>query len=503
MTRHKSYASGPSLGVSRLLIAAMCLAAFAATAAPNPAYLSDLPTPARILAEVKGKTPEDTIERQMGAFQALMKVVDDMAWGLEHRYLPNRATPDENRIKAAYQAAYADLWHQATHNEAHTYDHDRQLMDELVHRVFSDNLRQTYTQSYAKAGENSKAQFQKNYGGGTGSGSTPGSTAGSTAGSASADGDFDKLCAAKHLDGFTCMVQSMMGGVIKVTEAIQGPPTPGLRMSGGWLSGNFKMILDQGPTAWINCDGAVLLTNYEVLRGGDRTLVKVANGADPFTVTVADDGTTLVGPAAVVIHGEAPGRSTTVTTPGSSREVVTTQERTLTPLEAQQYPDAVQNGQSYTLSEQSTTAEYTPQKNFSVPEYHPKTASCKFGTIAVGPAKFYPNGIRMLGTYEGAGGAHIEFLPEKAIIGCRATLEEHPYAVASRPGQWLIHLAGSPAVDFALLPDGTIRGEGASRLVNGHRKTGEDTLGDPTYAPSSDTCAYGALAPRGAGKARS
>ena len=34
-------------------------------------------------------------------------------------------------------------------------------------------------------------------------------------------------------------------------------------------------------------------------------------------------------------------------------------------------------------------------------------------------------------------------------------------------------------------------------------KSPEDTLGDPTYAPSSDTCAYGALAPRGAGKARS
>ena len=49
------------MGVSRLLIAAMCLAALAAIAAPTPAYLSELPTPARILAEVKGQSPEDTL----------------------------------------------------------------------------------------------------------------------------------------------------------------------------------------------------------------------------------------------------------------------------------------------------------------------------------------------------------------------------------------------------------------------------------------------------------
>ena len=50
----------------------------------------------------------------MGAFQALIKMIDDMAWGLEKRYLPNRATPDEQRIRLAYGQAYADLWHKAT-----------------------------------------------------------------------------------------------------------------------------------------------------------------------------------------------------------------------------------------------------------------------------------------------------------------------------------------------------------------------------------------------------
>ena len=60
----------------------------------TPPYLGEMPAPARVLQEIKGKDAEDTIERQMGAFQALMKVIDDMAWGLEKRYLPTRATPD-------------------------------------------------------------------------------------------------------------------------------------------------------------------------------------------------------------------------------------------------------------------------------------------------------------------------------------------------------------------------------------------------------------------------
>ena len=79
----------------------------------NPTYLSEMPTTARILSEIKGKDVEDTIERQMGAFMALNKMIDDMAYGLEHRFMPNRATPDENRIKDIYGYAYAHLWHKA------------------------------------------------------------------------------------------------------------------------------------------------------------------------------------------------------------------------------------------------------------------------------------------------------------------------------------------------------------------------------------------------------
>src|SRR5262245_50030554 len=53
----------------------------------NPPYLSHMPAPARVLAEIKGRDAEDTMERQMGAFQWLVQIIDEMAYGLGHRYV--------------------------------------------------------------------------------------------------------------------------------------------------------------------------------------------------------------------------------------------------------------------------------------------------------------------------------------------------------------------------------------------------------------------------------
>src|SRR5437762_6867569 len=116
--------------VRDLLITGFVLFLFSPTLYPqalNPPYLSHMPTPARVLAEIRGKDAEDTMERQMGAFQMLVDIIDDMAYGIGHRYVAvadnTRATPDEKRIRLAYQTAYADLWHKAAQKD--TYTHDR------------------------------------------------------------------------------------------------------------------------------------------------------------------------------------------------------------------------------------------------------------------------------------------------------------------------------------------------------------------------------------------
>src|SRR5215471_7430576 len=113
----------------------------------NPSYLSEMPPPARVIAEIKGKDAEDAGERQMGAFIALVKMIDDMAYGLEHRS-ERQLTPDEQRISLVYQQAYRDVWHKVkdTYGKQYAgdYDHDRDLIVELLDRYFSPNFRTQY-----------------------------------------------------------------------------------------------------------------------------------------------------------------------------------------------------------------------------------------------------------------------------------------------------------------------------------------------------------------------
>jgi len=113
----------------------------------NPSYLSEMPAPARILDQIKGKNAEDAGERQMGAFMELLTMIDDMAYGIEHRS-ERQLTPDEQRITLVYQEAYRGVWHKVkdsySKQYAGDYDHDRDLLVELLDRFFSPNFRTQY-----------------------------------------------------------------------------------------------------------------------------------------------------------------------------------------------------------------------------------------------------------------------------------------------------------------------------------------------------------------------
>lgn len=113
----------------------------------HPSYLGEMPAPGRIVAEIRGKDAEDACARQMGAFMALIKMIGDMADGLEHRS-DGQLTPDEQRIMAAYQKAYADVWHKMkdTYGKQYAgdYDHDRDLLVELLDKFFSENFRSQF-----------------------------------------------------------------------------------------------------------------------------------------------------------------------------------------------------------------------------------------------------------------------------------------------------------------------------------------------------------------------
>lgn len=70
-----------------------------------------------------------------------------MAYGLEHRS-ERQLTPDEQRITTTYQKAYVDLWHKVKDSYGKEYqgdyNHDRDLLVELLDKLFSANFRTQY-----------------------------------------------------------------------------------------------------------------------------------------------------------------------------------------------------------------------------------------------------------------------------------------------------------------------------------------------------------------------
>jgi hypothetical protein len=471
-----------------------------------------MPSPDRVIEQIKGKDAEDAIERQMGAFKHLLEMIDSMAYGLEHRSLqfPNKVTPDELRQKELYGKAFADLWYKARDHDAWTnYVHDGDLWDEMMSKLFSKNFQDLYRKSDANTAVVMEKHRQESEG--VVFGGAP----------AHADGrsdDFLSLCAAKGLDPITCMVQTSMKKII--TASNSEPVVPGLRMSGNYRNGKFSVNLNPyGDGAWVNCGDVVLISQYAVDRRNNQIVLRIENEKDSFTLVLRPDGTTLSGPVAVLIHGHSPsgGGTTTGSAAAVPRTVQTTRTRELTPLEAQQYPGAERNGQTYTINETTTSTEYDSAPAAQPAPWPARTATCSIGTVrlvvpAEGAAtektddilsKIFPdngeripNGLRMLGTYSGQGGAQIRFMPEKAIIGCRETRLERPYSVASNGGIVSIDIegAGGPKA-FSLGSDGVLRGDGATVVLSGKRKTGENRLGDESFVPSTDSCSYGVLSP--------
>ncbi|HUS12266.1 MAG TPA: hypothetical protein VMZ30_17500 [Pyrinomonadaceae bacterium] len=476
----------------------------------NPRWISEMPAPERILREIKGKDAADTAERQMGAFKHLMEIIDSMAYGLEHRFMPNKATPDENRIKDMYWKAYADVWYKAK-NKNDNYIHDGDLHDEMMEKFFSKGFRELLL----KSDKNRSAIYDKHRE--------------ESAGTVFTVGPKDQSAGAPNTE------ELLTGGLKKLIKGLKfDPPAPGLLLRGFYKTPNFYANFWSERFMQVGCSGVNRNSSYTLERKGGEILVHIENDDDTVTLALRPD-LALVGPGPLAIHGFVPGGSTTTTTPGEAHQVTTTtqvQMNRTDVIAAGQQQNATQTGaQTYSVPQTTTSTEYTPPTTTTTPApYIPKTIRCMAGTITPEPAAkpsnapreestgllkvvedslggeevFVPNGLRMGGTYYGQGGANIEFLDHKAIVGCHVTRDENPYTVAFRNGEVIVNVEGAGApLAFKLDLDGTLVGNGASIPIYGQKVVGKNQQGDPVYAASSDSCAYGTLAPQGENPASS
>jgi|SRR5579872_4440172 len=531
--------------IQGLLLAASALALLRPTAcaaqAMNPPYLSEMPSPARILAEIKGKDAEDTGERQMGAFMALVKLMDDMAWGLQHRYVNDadtRAlTPDERRVRLAYQTAYADLWHKVRNKEDHVYDHDRDLLNEMLGKFFSDDFRALYFKSNKNAAAAYKAFHERMYPdpakppsnqaaqGPMGANGGPGST--SEMRGCIASGRSMRICFSEVMNnGFDQMI-----GINGLKPSIPAGP----RMTGDYSSAQgFRLIFEPEQVTMV-CRGVPAPRQYSVQLTDTQAVVNIENDSGPVVLSLRPDGA-LVGSGPIKVSGQVPAGSHTEQTMGSRTEHTTT-TREVTPMEAQNYPSdsTTRNGQTYTIHEDSSRLVYGPTGSRTVTDYVIKTSSCTLGvlnptgasplplvkndmdiltTIGVGagtlmnggsaddaakdmlnPGTLISPGLRMNGRYAGESGFSLDFHRESVTLGCGEAEQALEYSVR-RTGSTTMLLVKDERnpLSFRIMADGSIVGEGTVQ-VNGRVITGTtgDTKNPFAFAPLIAKCTVGRL----------
>ena len=119
----------------------------------NPPYLSEMPSVARVKAEIKGTDPVDTSARQMGALWQLMEIINTLAgprWKNGRNLLP-----DEERVKLRYKDAWQQYQYKVNapppedeprwRKLREVYEKDLALRNELLQRFFSAEFRTAYS----------------------------------------------------------------------------------------------------------------------------------------------------------------------------------------------------------------------------------------------------------------------------------------------------------------------------------------------------------------------
>ena len=502
----------------------------------NPSYISEMPAPGRVIAEIKGKDAEDTRERQMGAFMALVKIIDDLAWGLEHRYVDvadnRKATPDESRIRLGYQTAYADLWHKVTNKEGHVYDHDRDLLQEILNRFFSENFRALYSKSNANAAAAYKAHQEKMY-------ANPASTAPAQATTqAAAPGSQAEMrrCVASGRSLRTCFTEGMGSGFEQMVGFNLKQSVPaGFRMTGDYAGGNgFRLIFEPEQVTMV-CRGVPAPRPYTVQVTDTQAVVTIQNESKPAVFSLRPDGK-LAGSGPIRLTGQVAAGSHTEQTMGMTTQKTTTTKE-LTPLEAGNRQDLTRNGQVFTVQEDATQLVYGPTGTQTVTNFTTKTSDCTLGvmspvgsspvhvpkndfdvltTIGAGMGTLMKGGnlndatkemllpedeqkiapgLRLSGQYGGESGFSLTFHSESVTLGCGDAEQALPYSVERAGAKTKLVINDNPnPIMFQVMSDGSLVGEGTVQ-VNGRIITGTtDDLNKPfVFAPHIARCSVGRL----------
>ena len=487
-------------GSRRLLFLLLCsvLLFFPATINSQttmPRWIADMPSPARVIQEIKGTDEQNAIERQMGAFKHLLEMIDSMAYGLEHRSLqfPNKVTPDEYRLKELYGKAYADLWYKAkNHDGWENYVHDGDLWDEMMSKLFSKNFQALYRQSDGNTAVAMEKHRKESAGAVMGEATSNEIKPGSTA--------EIRKCVESGRSMRVCFAEVTNNGMVQITGFnLNLPIPPGPRMTGDYGTAQGLRLIFQPHVVSMVCRGVRDAREYDVELTDTQALVKIANGSGALTLTLRPDGK-LAGSGPVKVTGDVVtgSRSENVQAYGPSGEIIYGQRLVV---------DVASKTVDCNLGLFNVLGPVPLPPNLGNPfEYlgtifsgakvmakggDTKAALKEMVGIDQAPAP----GIRLNGVYASATGLSLAFHPESVTLVCGDAEQAVEYSVQRNANQTLLRILGSNGpINLVRQPSGSFVGTGNVQ-VNGRRIVG--STGNPDeplkFAPVVNRCDFGSL----------
>jgi hypothetical protein len=110
--------------------------------------------------------------------------------------------------------------------------------------------------------------------------------------------------------------------------------------------------------------------------------------------------------------------------------------------------------------------------------------------------KALASGPRIIGTYLSPGGMRLQFISSKVVIDCQQAHVGVPYQVAIAPAGVLITVKDASAPLALLLQSNTSLMGSGNVTVNGRLLAGFDANNQPSFTPTSATCALSTFSPK-------
>jgi hypothetical protein len=500
--------------------------------APNPLYLREMPAEAKVVNEIQGTDPIDTVARQAGTFDQLNRIIQDLA-SAQGRSSSN-LLPDEKKISDYYQILAARAWQRvyaATDTDRKRrfqltgYSMDPNFKVQLLEKFFTPNFRNVYAKAEQFLDDRHK-RFTTGQEQPMAPPANPGGNGATDPGTMAM-----RRCVTAGRDPLQCFGEVFKGGMIAMAGGDAGMGSAfgqtlpaGLRMTGLYGDGRFGLSFTE-DTLWVTCDHVTTQANYSVAINNNQVVVGVTPGLEgaklgnkPFSLNFNPEGN-IAGTGTVQISAMVPA-------PGSHPQAQQTRRRYISEEEAKHAPywenpqrdvggnpyveEPINSGGGPMVSKTSTCQLGTNRPLGSVgPTYAMNTLNPLLNLLGAGfisgapwkqrsaKDKAWPGpGLRLHGEYDGQGGLSLEFHEDTVVLGCGETFLASHYAIRGANGQWGISIdnRGNP-ITLALGPGRSISGSGPIR-VNGNAFVGDRDNGSGSmFAASMTTCQSGTLNP--------